>query len=250
MRRTSTSLVALVLAATFTVAGTEPGPAGAQPASGAATVSPDRTSTAERQVPRRVSLTKTRAGYYYSAWGSHNRVTVTLVEGGLKFRDPRPTGWDRLARACTRQRVDRGVSAICPVPAGVSPANPLLLKLEMRLGNDYVNTSALGPEFKAEVLADAGREVIRLGAGDDWVNGYLGTERVWAGGGNDFVRGGEGDDVLHGEDGNDELVGLEGSDVLYGGQGRDQLKCGDGSDAGESDPADAVRAGCERVPPA
>ena len=79
------------------------------------------------------------------------------------------------------------------------------------------------------VLADQGSEEIHLGAGDDWVNGFLQRDRVWGGAGNDFIRGGEGPDILYGEAGNDELVGLEGDDALYGGDGRDVIKCGDGN---------------------
>jgi serralysin len=157
--------------------------------------------------------------------------------------------WDDMARGCHRQTVRRGVAAICRVPTDVTPANPMTVELELRLGDDYVDTTTLGAEFQMKVLADQGKEEIHLGAGDDWVNGYLHRDRVWGGAGNDFIRGGEGGDLLRGEAGNDELVGLQGDDTLYGDEGVDQLKCGDGNDdAAESDPADSLRVGCERVP--
>lgn len=264
MRRSFSSVLAplVLVAATLVVTGAEPGPA-----AGSTTVADQETSGRTygdaRAVPRKVSLTRTEDGYYYSAWGSHNRLTVTLVKAGLRFRDPRPTGWDRLAKVCKRKRVARGVAAVCPVPKGVSADAPLELFLEMRLGNDYVDTSALGPEFRAHVLGDKGRDVVKLGAGDDFFNGYLGRDRVWGGDGDDFLRPGEGRDLAYGEGGNDQLMGLDGPDELHGGEGddlvnggpgddllfgdagADDIKCGDGTDTAEVDPADVRRVACE-----
>ena len=255
MRIATRSLFALLAATVLAVVGPVPSPSDAKPAT-----TRDRAGTsvgvmaAHARIDRRVSLTlgdqdcgpTASRCYYYSAWGTNNKLTVTLVEGRLYFRDPRPTGWERLGRACRRVTVDRGVAASCRVPDGVSAGHPLELSLELRLGNDSVNMTTLGAEFYGYVLADQGTEVIKLGAGDDWVNGFLGPDEVWGGDGDDFMRGGEGNDILHGEAGKDELVGLEGDDKLYGGQGVDQIKCGDGNnDLAEPDDSDSIVAGCE-----
>lgn len=248
MRIATRSFFALLAAATLAVVGPVASPSGAthsgpEPRADSAA----HLGTGEARIARRVSLTRDAQGYYYSAWGTNNRLTVTLVEGRLLFRDPRPVGWERLARGCRRQTVDRGVAASCRVPGTVSVGNPMRLFLEMRLGDDHVDTTGLPAQFYSRVLADRGREVIRLGAGDDWVNGAFDRDRIWGGDGRDFIRGGDGADDLHGEGGNDELVGLGGNDTLYGGEGSDEIRCGDGNDAAEPDDSDSVVAGCERT---
>lgn len=267
MRSVTRSVLALAAAAALTLVGPQPGRSVAGPVG-----SGDRAGDAVRPVAtaaaivRPASLKRTPDGYYFGSWGQDNKLTITLVEGGLRFRDPRAVRWQDLARACRNQRVRRGVAAICRVPATVTPGNPMTIDIELRLGDDFVDMTTLGAEFEAAVLADAGREELHLGAGDDFVNGAFHRDRIWAGAGNDFIRGGEGPDLAFGEAGNDRLVGLQADDVLRGGDGNDtveggpgndtvygdlgadELVCGDGSDAGEIDPADQRRVGCERAP--
>jgi hypothetical protein len=246
MRIATRSLVTLLAAPALVVSGISY----AQSASGP-TGPGDRAAAGDRaggHVGRVASLKRTsEGGYYYGSWGQDNRITVTLVEGGLRFRDPRPVRWEDMARGCHRQQVQRGVAAICRVPGDVNPGHPMTIELELRLGDDYVDTTTLGAEFQMKVLADQGSEEIHLGAGDDWVNGFLHRDRVWGGDGDDFIRGGEGPDVLYGEGGRDELVGLEGDDTLYGGDGNDAIKCGDGNDAAEPDDSDSIVVGCEHT---
>ena len=73
---------------------------------------------------------------------------MTLVEGGLRFRDPRPVRWDDMARGCHSQQVRRGVAAICRVPDNVNPGDPMTVELELRLGDDYVDTTAWAPSSR------------------------------------------------------------------------------------------------------
>ncbi len=265
MLRSISSIVTLVAVATLTAAGMQPGGAAAAPTGPGDRAAPDvRTARTPAAPPRRVSLTKNAQGYYYSAWGSDNRITVTLVGNRLHFRDTHVIGWTRLARQCRKERVARGVSASCRVPASVSVGHPLVIKLEMRLGNDYVDTRTLPAQFSATVLADQGKEEVHTGDGDDFINGAFQRDRIWAGEGNDWVRSGEADDLVFGEGGKDHLVGGESGDVVHGGDGNDLLeggpgddnlygeagadefKCNDGNDATDNDPADTQRFGCER----
>lgn len=249
MRRLLPSLTVLAAVTALTVAGFSPPGSAAAPPSGAGERAVDSSARHGGHVGRTASLKRIQGGYYYGSWGQDNRITVTLIEGGLRFRDPKPRRWDDMVRGCHRQQVRRGVAAICRVPGDVSSADPMTIELELRLGDDYVDTTALGAEFDVTVLADQGREEIHLGAGDDFVNGFLHRDRVWGGAGDDFIRGGEGPDLMYGEAGNDEIVGLEGDDTLYGNDGSDKLKCGDGTDAAENDGSDALRVGCEQVAP-
>ena len=189
---------------------------------------------------------------------------VTLVDGKLRFRDPRTARWEGLARQCDKKRVAHGIAAVCLVPGGVTPANPLTINFEMRLGNDHVETSALPAQFEASILLDAGVDEARTGDGDDFINGAFDRDLIISGAGDDWVRSGEAPDRVFGGDGKDRLVGGEvgdvlrggngndlveggpGDDELYGDAGADQIKCGDGNDAAENDPADTQRIGCER----
>jgi Ca2+-binding RTX toxin-like protein len=266
MRATNRSLLVLISAAALVSAPTGTGHAAAPPAAGVSVSAVSARPSADARIARPASLKRTDDGYYYGAWGQNNKVTVTLVNGRLRFRDPRPVRWEQLAGSCRNIHVDRGVAASCRVPAGVSVANPLIISFEMRLGDDLVDTSALPAQFGASALLDAGvdeartgpgadfvngafhRDVIRTGAGNDWIRSGEANDRVFAGDGRDRVVGGEADDLLHGDGGNDVVEGGPGGDVLYGDLGADRIKCGDGNDAAERDPADIQRFGCERTP--
>lgn len=258
--------VLALLAASVLGLGMLSGVSEARPASPESGSVADVRAAAPAKIVRPASLTRIRGGYYFSAWGQDSKLVVKRVPRGLRFTDPRTARWEDLAGSCRRQRVRRGVAAVCRVPGWVSPANPLLLSMELRLGDDSVDTTTLGPEFKAYILADAGRDVIRLGAGDDFVNGAFHRDLIWGGPGDDFIRSGEANDVVYGQDGNDHLVGGKASDVLRGGDGNDlveggpgndrmsgdagadRLKCGDGTDTADVDPADTQRHSCERRP--
>lgn len=254
--RTVARSLALAVLASLVVVGLPTGP------SPAASPPGDADRAAERVV-RPASLTRTAEGYHFSSWGQSNRVTVTLVDGRLRFRDPHAVRWEHLARSCRNVPVDPGVAATCRVPTSVNPIDPMTLGFQVRLGDDHVDTSSLPADFEASVLADAGVDEIRTGAGDDFVNGAFhrdvvvtgdgadwvrsgaGGDRVLAGLGNDHLVGGEAGDRLHGEIGNDLVEGGPGDDTVYGDEGADRLKCGDGDDAAEDDPADLQRVGCE-----
>lgn len=266
MRRANRSVLVLLAAAALVVT---PGSAG-QSAGAATAVAetaaapPARAASAAKAIVRPASLRRVKSGYYFDSWGQNNKTVVTLVDGRLKFRDPRAVRWHKLSRSCRNIRVRRGVAASCRVPRSVTPADPMTITLEMRLGDDFVDTTALGAEFEANVLADAGRDEVRTGTGDDFVNGAFDHDLIFTGDGNDWVRsgeaadtvwgeggkdrlvGGEVGDRLHGGDGNDTIEGGPGDDTLYGDAGSDIFKCGPGNDAAEIDPADQQRSACER----
>jgi hypothetical protein len=268
--RASRSFLALAATAALIVVGLQPGPSSAGPVTAGPASPGDRatsaTDAAAARIVRPASLKRTRNGYHFDAWGSNNRVTVTLVDGRLRFRDPRPVRWEHLARSCRNIRIDPGIAASCRVPAGTTESNPLVLTLEMRLGDDHVDTSTLPARFRTRALLDAGVDEARTGAGNDFVNGAFDRDLVLTGAGNDWIRtgdandrafggagrdrvvGGRAADLLHGGDGRDSVEGGPGNDTLYGDAGADRIKCGDGRDAAERDPADTQRFACERTP--
>ena len=67
------------------------------------------------------------------------------------------------------------------------------------------------------IFGTADRNVVRSGAGNDWVS---------TSGGNDIVNAGAGNDTVYGSTGNDTLNGGTGNDVLVGGTGNDTLISG------------------------
>ena len=178
MRTVIRSLIALATAAGFAVA-VQPGSTGAAPATPA-----DRGAVdvrADRAIVRPATLKRTGDGYYFGAWGQSSRLVVTLVDGKLRFRDPRTARWEGLARSCTKKRVATGVAAVCRVPDTVTRAHPLTIHFEMRLGNDHVNTSTLPAEFSTSILLDAGVDEARTGAGHDFINGAFDRDLIISG---------------------------------------------------------------------
>ena len=94
------------------------------------------------------------------------------------------------------------------------------------LGRVDVDASALDPVRYARHAEDRlvgtdGADVIRRGAGHDWVEGGAGDDELHGGTGHDWMDGGAGDDELHGGTGRDWMDGGAGDDELHGGTGRD-----------------------------
>lgn len=94
-------------------------------------------------------------------------------------------------------------------------------------GNDTVQGST-----GDDVLASgAGDDVVTTGAGNDTVEAGTGNDLVDAGAGNDLVLGDAGQDTLLGGAGNDTLDGGTENDTLDGGAGDDSLIGGAGNDS-------------------
>jgi serralysin len=209
-------------------------------------------------------INRTQHGYVFRAGSQNNRLTVTQVRGGLRFVDPGTPRWRRLAPACRNVPARKGVAAVCKIPGGVTEEMPLMIEVWPRIGDDYLNTSALPATFVATMLGDLGDDVAIFGPGADFFNGHSGRDIVRGGGGDDWIRGGDdndplfggpgndwivgmnGDDVIRGGSGDDHLDGLEGNDLLFGGPGRDRVACGLGIDLALIDASDSSR-DCESV---
>ena len=114
---------------------------------------------------------------------------------------------------------------------------------ELAPGNTSVGTGKRdrwtgGAEDEA-FLGLGGRDVAKMGRGDDVVGGGEGNDRILLGGGrdrglgevgDDTVIGGNGADSVSGGAGQDRLVGNKGNDTLNGGAGDDTMKGGSGGD--------------------
>lgn len=145
-------------------------------------------------------------GYVYIAGQQHSHLTVTYVEGAnsLRYRD---TGTRRLATipdGCHRERVSKGISALCKIPPRFNDTR-MFVQVWPRLGNDYVDGRTLPHKFRLWVLADAGGDVVYGGAGDDFVNGAKDGDRIFGGPGNDWLRAGPGRDLVRGGPGDDRV---------------------------------------------
>jgi serralysin len=182
-------------------------------------------------------IRRTLHGYVYISGQQDNHLVVRPVKGGLRFVDTGTARWKSLPLACRKKAVKTGIAAVCRIPNGVTASRPMLLEIWPRLGDDYVDGSRLPATIAMSVLADAGNDVVRVGAGPDFVNGAAGNDKIRGGAGDDWIRGGKGNDRIWGGPGDDDLVGIEGNDIIYGGEGDDRL-------VGLAD--DTVRQ-CERV---
>jgi Ca2+-binding RTX toxin-like protein len=210
-------------------------------------------------------LTRTEHGYRLWSGGQDSHLTVTLVDGGLKFRDTGTKSFKKLSPQCRRQKVLAGISAVCRLPADITTRHPFLVEIWPRLGDDYTDASTLPATFSVTVLSDEGDDVAYLGAGSDFFNGHSTRDKVWGGAGNDWIRAGLGNDLAYGGPGNDAIVGMQGNDDIYGGPGNDRIGgnvgsdrlwadsgadwilCGGGRDRVENDAADRVFPSCETV---
>lgn len=169
-------------------------------------------------------IIRTIYGYRYTAGQQHSHLTISLTRTGrLRFRDTETKAWKSLPNACKARRVATGVAAACRVPRTTSAANPTLLEVHPRLGNDYVDGRTLPAVFEMAVLADAGRDTVFTGNGDDFINAAQDPDRAHGGAGNDWIRGGTGNDRLWGDAGNDYMVGQDGNDTVDGGTGTDRI---------------------------
>jgi serralysin len=168
-------------------------------------------------------ITRTRYGYRITAGQQNSHMTIRVDHRRLRIIDTGTRQWKSLARACTRVRMPVGVAATCRVPASTRPANPTLLEVHPRLGNDYINGRSLPAVFELAVLADQGRDVVYAGAGNDFINAAQDAVRVHGGAGNDWMRGGKAGDVMEGNSGRDYMVGQTGRDVIRGGLGTDRV---------------------------
>jgi hypothetical protein len=219
----------------------------------------------ELRVKDQAILARTKLGYRLWSGGQDSHLTVTLVDGKLRFRDTGTKSFKRLSPKCERQKVRVGVSALCKVPKDITKRRPLLIEIWPRLGDDYTDTSTLPATFAVTMLSDEGNDVAKFGAGPDFFNGHRGRDRVWGGGGNDWIRGGDGNDLIFGGPGNDDIVGMEKNDTVHGGPGDDRiwtgpgrdrlfgdtgadlLICGTGFDRATPDSSDKVARNCDRL---
>ena len=168
-------------------------------------------------------IKRTRYGYRITAGQQNSHMTIRVVGRRLWIADTGTRQWKSLARACRAVRVPVGVAARCRVPASTRPANPTLLEVHPRLGNDYINGRSLPAVFEMAVLADRGHDVVYAGSGNDFVNGAQNADRVSGGAGNDWMRGGKAGDVMVGNSGRDYMVGQYGPDIIRGGPGTDRI---------------------------
>jgi hypothetical protein len=86
-------------------------------------------------------------------------------------------------------------------------------------------------KLNAEVKAGAGDDTVRLGHGNDYVDGGDGDDRIWTREGNDKAYGGNGDDDIAADLGDDYVDGGTGDDDLDGGGGNDVVLGGDDDDS-------------------
>jgi Ca2+-binding RTX toxin-like protein len=107
--------------------------------------------------------------------------------------------------------------------------------------------AAVSVKFGKAILGDQGRDDLRGGTRDDYLNGGGGQDKLSGGAGDDYLDGGGNSDQLFGNSGDDQLYGGAGNDELTGGGGHDHLYGGTGNDRAffnvSKDGADSVNLG-------
>ena len=175
-------------------------------------------------------INRTTNGYLFRAGQQNSNLTVTQTNGRLQFVDTATLSWKWLPKRCQRLAVPQGVGASCLIPTRFTSAEPMLVEIWPRLGDDTIDTSALSDHFDVSVLGDAGDETVHLGAGNNFVNGAQDDDTAYGGDGNDWIRTGIGNDWIDGGGGADNLVGVDNNDTIYGGTGDDRVYGSGGND--------------------
>ncbi|MFL6179424.1 MAG: calcium-binding protein [Actinomycetes bacterium] len=226
-------LVTLLLAITLAVTGgTLIALNVATASAGSASTSPQRSAAQDRvqRFERWATITRIPNGYYYDAGQQDTHLVVTPVKHGLRYTDRHTDVLRTKPDSCDRKPAKVGLVVVCHVPRDTSPRNPLTVKVFTRLGNDYVNTSALPAAFRLYGLCDQGDDTYIGGKGNDFINGAPGRDHVSGGPGKDLVRGGLNHDLVLGGPGNDTVTGLDGPDRVHGASGKDRVGGGTGDD--------------------
>lgn len=206
---------------------------------------------------REVLLTVSKWGLRYVGGGVGNDLSVSEVDGEVLYVDRSADRWKSLPSVCRRVPVERGVGAQCRVPSKFEDRT-MFLEVYPRLGDDRTDASTMSDRFRMWVLTDAGKDSVRTGAGDDFINTAFQNDSASAGAGDDWVRvgsgrnridGGPGRDYLTGGPGRDAIRGGEDDDALYGGTGSDRLTGDEGDDTLNGGPGrdTAVRDRGDRV---
>ena len=169
-------------------------------------------------------IVRTKHGYRLTSGQQDNKIIVTLKnDRRLLVRDRATRSWKSLPKACTKKNANKGIRAVCRVPATYTKKKPMLLEIHPRLGDDLVDGRTMPKRIEMAVLADAGRDVVHTGAGNDFVNAAQDADWVHGNGGRDWIRGGKGNDRIFGGNGGDYLVGQDGRDTIRGGAGKDRI---------------------------
>jgi hypothetical protein len=154
---------------------------------------------------------------FKAAKGEVNHVTVTAVNGRLRFRD----ALNRVKAKGDCEQVDAR-TALCPFTENIAT---------VKLGNrdDRAKVEGL-----VEVLGGKGADVLRGSRGNDRLNGQGGSDTLRGGGDSDVLTGGNGRDDVAGGRGDDDLIDGErdasaARDVYRGGSSRDTA----GADRGD-----------------
>jgi hemolysin type calcium-binding protein len=144
-------------------------------------------------------------GYVYIAGQQNSHLTITFVKSAnsLRYRDTGTKRLTSLPQGCHRESAGRGVSALCRIPQQFQ--SRMFVQVWPRLGNDVVDGRALPARFRLWVLADAGRDVVYCGPGNDFVNAAFDRDTVFGGPGNDWIRSGPGADRVRGGTGDDRI---------------------------------------------
>lgn len=151
---------------------------------------------------------------------SDGAMTVRVWNEGrdLILVDTAATQFDReLPRTCAIEVVDAGVGARCVAPGQQE------LRITTGDGNSWITAWELPRRVSLHVKLGTGDNIVEGGSGDDRIDGGAGRDTLYGGPGDDRIDGNDGNDYLRGNGGNDDVRGGEGLNFLFGDGGDDLL---------------------------
>ena len=82
-------------------------------------------------------------GYYYDAGQQDTKLVITKVPGGVRYADAHTDVIRSKPDSCRKKPARNGSVVVCKVPKTVNARHPMTLKIFTRLGNDYIDSTAL-----------------------------------------------------------------------------------------------------------
>ena len=143
------------------------------------------------------------------------------------IRDEAVDAFGGYPRKCHTVVADQGAAVSCPVKGN------LLVRAQLKDGDDYLEGSAAPAKVDLRVETGPGSNSVLGGDGDDRIVGGSLTgeiDTLYGGYGDDEVRGAAGDDYVRGNAGADLIVAGDGLNFVIGDGGRDDMRGGAGID--------------------
>lgn len=147
-----------------------------------------------------------------------DRGVPTVAVTRIFVDDPDARGWQQGTHVETEEYAFRWFQKNAAEVLTFSPYEMISIEIVYEAERGEIETGTAGNDF---LFGTSGSDRLSGSGGDDWLHGRSGADRLFGGAGNDFIDGGAQ---------NDFIVAGDGDDVVEGDAGQDYVELGDGDD--------------------